>query len=78
MSIERTNNHIFSWASNLHCKNWVTCIKELLHQCNLHDYIDADLIDKGPLLQAIEEGIENIVEKWLGIIRKEGSKRRQR
>ena len=32
-------------------------------------------IDKGPLLWATEQGFENIfVDKWLGIIRKEGSK----
>ena len=37
--------------------------------------VDADVIDKGPLLQAMKEGFKNIiVVKWLGIIQKEGSK----
>ena len=40
-----------------------------MYTCNLHDYIDADEIDKGPLLHAMGEGLENImVEKWVSII----------
>ena len=78
MTIKKTNKIIFCWANNLHCTNWLQCTKELLHQCTLHDNVDADEIDKGPLLQGMEEGVENIIlEKRLGIIKKEGSKCKQ-
>ena len=50
-----------------------------MYTCNLHDYIDADEIDKGPLLHAMGEGLENImVEKWVSIIWQEGSKCKKR
>ena len=74
MTEHRCNKKVFIWA-NMYRKNWVTKTKELLHQLNLQDYMEADHIDKESILEATKEGSEEIVvRKWYETIQKEGSK----
>ena len=68
MSDTRLNKQIFLWAKNGNSKNWVKKTKELLHQCDLHDYVDMDGIEKSTFLQELNGKLEILYsESWLGL-----------